>query len=122
MGCDLPDCRCSARCLRAYCPPYHLQDFDAVLSQAGTPRQGSPLRVADISVSEARQAHALGVLDAVLTVAALNARCERCGHVPDSIECRAVHELEQPEPAPDRPRQPWEPRPARSARPAAAAA
>ncbi len=64
-----------------------------------------PMTRADLTVGEARQAHRLGILDDVLDILRLNERCDRCGQVPDSIECRASH---MPEKAKAGARQPWE--------------
>jgi hypothetical protein len=114
MGCDLPGCECASRCLRAYCPPDSLEHFDTLVSiraEGAAPR----LRAEAISVAEARQAERLGVLDAVLLTARLNERCDQCGNVPRSIECRAAHDERQPEVAALAPRQPWEARPSRYA-------
>lgn len=59
----------------------------------------------DLTVAQARQAHRLGILPDVLDVLRLNERCETCGQVPRSIECRASH---QPSKARRAARQPWE--------------
>jgi hypothetical protein len=60
---------------------------------------------ADLTIAQARQAKRLGILPDVLDILRLNERCEKCGEVPGSIECRSTH---KPAKAKRAARQPWE--------------
>lgn len=70
-----------------------------------TPKPPRRMTRADLTLAEARQASRLGILDDVLAVLRLNERCDRCGNVPGSIECRSQH---KPAKAKKAARQPWE--------------
>lgn len=73
--------------------------------QPGGDRVTGRMVRSDLTVAQARQAHRLGILADVLDVLRLNERCETCGEVPGSIECRSTH---KPKKAKRAARQPWE--------------
>lgn len=66
---------------------------------------GPRMTRADLTPHKARALANAGILQPVLDILRLNEECDRCGEVPESIECRARHKPAKAKPGA---RQPWE--------------